>query len=139
MRLGITWGKIDTYVNKIIDDIEISNIEFTKILGVARGGCVPGVMISNRMGIPFDSILWQTRDGASRNEQRLNQIVSGEKALIVDDIYDSGETFQTMHKIIAPWHSVYWAALISKKDDDFLDFCAKPMYDSTDWIDFPWE
>ena len=139
MRLGITWGKLDTYVNKIIDDIETSNIEFTKIVGVARGGCVPGVMISNRTGIPFDSILWQTRDGGSRNEQRLNQIVSDEKVLIVDDIYDSGKTFQTMHKIIAPWHSVYWATLLSKKDDDFLDFCAKSMYDNTDWIDFPWE
>ena len=139
MSIGITWGKLDTLVEKLIVDIETSNIEFTKIVGVARGGCVPAVMLSNRLNIPFESILWQTRDGSSRNEQRLNQIVSHETALVVDDIYDSGKTFQTMHEVIAPWHTVHWAALTSKKDDEFLDFCANSLYDSKDWVTFPWE
>lgn len=139
MRLGITWGKLDTYVNQIIDDIETSSIEFTKIVGVARGGCVPGVMISNRLNIPFDSILWQTRDSKTGNEQRLNQLVMNETTLIVDDIYDSGATYKSMFDVIAPWNTVYWSAVVSKKDDEFLDFCAKRLYDNTDWIDFPWE
>lgn len=137
--INVTWDNLEGMVRELMEDITQSNIEFTKIIGVARGGCVPAVMLSNRLNIPFESILWQTRDGKYRNEQRLNQLVSNETALIVDDIYDTGKTYETMHSVIAPWNDVHWLSLISKKEDDFLDFVSRKLYNNTDWIVFPWE
>ena len=137
--IHIQWEALEDLMSTVSRDIAESSIEFTKIIGVARGGCVPGVILSNRLNIPFDSILWQTRDGKTGNEQRLNQLVMNETALIVDDIYDSGATFKSMYDVIAPWNSVHWASLISKKEDDFLDFVGRKLYNNTDWIVFPWE
>lgn len=137
--IHIQWETLESLAGTMMQDIVASGIQFTKIIGVARGGCVPGVMLSNRLNIPFESILWQTRDGKTGNEQRLNDIVSSETALIVDDIYDTGKTFETMHEVIAPWNSVHWASLVSKKEDTFLDFVGRKLYNNTDWIVFPWE
>ena len=61
------------------------------IIAIARGGCVPGVYLSHLLNKPLEIVTWQTRDGAKK--QSLDFMSKDKQALIVDDINDSGLTF----------------------------------------------
>ena len=52
-KLIYTWEQQVSDTNKICDQIE--NDEFTPdvIVGISRGGLIPGVMISHKLNIPF--------------------------------------------------------------------------------------
>lgn len=71
----LTWEQIDEAIDNLANQIKESKIFIAGICGIPRGGLIPAVMLSHRLGIPLT--------------QRLDKYV-----LIVDDICDSGETIR---------------------------------------------
>ena len=111
-RVYLTWTDIEELVDSICGRIitEIPNID--SIHGLPRGGLIPAVLISHRLDIPFATTV-------------------GKHTLVVDDICDTGYTFQN-----AP--GVYTAALHYKRTAKFRPtIYAKEVGD--DWIVYPWE
>ena len=119
------------------------------IVGISRGGLIPGVMISHKLDIPFKPVHASTRD-FPHWENYLPK-PKDSKVLIVDDICDSGETFERISKHIkGPRENmplqlqcdVRFASLWWNNEVDF-----KPHYyvreEAKDtnklWIIFPWE
>jgi hypoxanthine phosphoribosyltransferase len=90
-KLFLSWGDVDNLIEDLCQKIELTRpphiIEY--ITGLPRGGLIPAVMVSHKMGIPFievetlDPITWWKKKNYS--------------ILVVDDICDSGKTLQYFH------------------------------------------
>jgi len=133
-QIELSWKNINRIVDKI--EAQVRDKGYTAVVGLARGGVVPAIMLSHRLGIKFESVTWQTRDGGFQEIGRLNNIVNREKVLIVDDICDSGLTL-TQVKANHPDADV--AVLVTKVDTKLVDFVGETYYNDNRWVVFPWE
>ena len=124
------WDQYQEDICALADDL---TFEPSIVIGIARGGCVPGVQLSHLIGKPFKAVTWQTRDGGVKEKYKVP-----EYALIVDDINDSGKTMTEFTNNIE--HEKYATlTLFSKRSSDYtVDFYAKEAEDDK-WIVFPWE
>ena len=72
-----------------------------QILSVNRGGCVPGVYLSHAINVPHKVLDVQLRyDNNNPNLEVLRKsIISSSNILIIDDINDTGATFEFIEHI----------------------------------------
>lgn len=64
------------------------------IMGVARGGLIPGVIFSHLFGVPLIPVSYSSKSGNGddiNHDNNLPEIVHSD-VLLVDDIHDSGQT-----------------------------------------------
>ena len=120
---------------------------FDYVVGISRGGLVPGVFLSHRLKIPFRPIEWSLRDSNTRSippDIRMD-IYRGKKILLVDDIVDSGETILTiLNKIGTDFRpNIKVACLVYNKAQNLItpDFWYNVIDrgDYPDWVNFWWE
>ena len=78
-------------VNALVRQLVLSDYKPAVIVGIARGGLTPGVMISHWLNLPFKPIHASLRD-FPHWEAYLPK-PTDKRVLVVDDICDSGETF----------------------------------------------
>ena len=133
---------VDSLVNQIINSGEF----YDYIVGVVRGGAIPAVYLSHRLGIPMRTVSWSTFHGDQVRETALDiaeDIADGKKILIVDDIIDSG---RTMREILQDWECdrsrVAVAVLVHNiRQETTPNFFGRTIdrENNTDWIDFWWE
>jgi len=135
-KLYITWDDIEKIVDELVISVEPAKL--TKIIGISRGGLIPGVMLSQKLGVPFEPLEWQTRDGNYRDTIKLlaSKFENQKEILFVDDICDSGLTIKQIRGVIP---DSQWAVLYSKKGNMGLDFEGVRLYNNKQWLVFPWE
>ncbi len=115
------------------------------ILGINRGGCIPGVYLSHRLTKPHEVLDIRLRDHASKpNLSTLEKAYAFQKKiLIIDDINDSGATFKYIEDNFGKGDGrIKFAALINNKPSK-----AKVNYRGYEinkdeiptWVVFPWE
>ena len=98
-KLFYTWDEQFDDTNKMCDQLEADEFIPDVVVGISRGGLIPGVMISHKLEIPFKPVHASTRD-FPHWENYLPK-PKDEKILIVDDICDSGETFVRLSEYIS--------------------------------------
>ena len=130
-------------LSKIISQIESSNFTPEIIFSINRGGCIPGVYLSHAINVQHKVIDVQLRDDLnSPNIKSLSNIISVyNNILIIDDINDTGSTFNFIKKSFKN-KKLYYASLIENKTSSFkVNFFGKIIDKSVDpkWIVFPWE
>ncbi len=118
-KFYVTWDEIEELVDLLCSQIVKSGYQITDIYGLQRGGLIPAVMVSHKLGIPMT----------------INSIST--TTLIVDDICDSGETFRELFKI---YPKSKFACLHFKPHTSHFnpDFSANKFF-SDSWIVYPWE
>ena len=150
-----SWSELDHDVNHLHRQIVESDWKPHTVVGLIRGGCIPGVMLSHKFDVPFEALHWSKRDFSNQGFGHYiehickHAIRNNERFLIVDDIIDSGETvadlmhyatkmasvrywsnyikFATLYQNSdCPTQASYWARGISRRVDER-------------WIYFPWE
>ena len=128
-------------VSSLCRNIVLDKFDPQVIVGLSRGGLVPGVMMSHWFNKPF-------KQAALRDFQEWENYLprkTDERVLIVDDICDSGETFEKISEYIHKNNSkcdVRFASLIWNNEVDF-----EPHYYSQEmakdsqniWVVFNWE
>ena len=133
-KLFVTWDDINDMVFKLYKELKDENID--KVVGVSRGGLIPGVMLSHWLKAGFEPLEWQTRDGEFQDKIKANGFNKNLKGTIfVDDICDSALTIKQIKEIIPKSR---WAVLHQKADIK-LDFVAERLYNDNRWIVYPWE
>jgi len=149
-KLWYSWEEMRRDVNSLCREIVLDKFDPQVIVGISRGGLVPGVMMSHWFKLPFKPVQAALRDFPDWEDYLPRK--SDKRVLIVDDICDSGETFKRMAKHITgprkddPMEiqcDVRFASLIW--NNEIPDF--EPHYyaqdlakDSTNtWIHFPHE
>ena len=131
------WNTIDDLVKVIAS--RVSTFNPTHIVGIARGGLVPAVMLSHQLNLPMETLGVSFRDNKATHHTKFKPI-NDARYLIVDDINDSGTTFKVVTDIFKNRRLQHrTAALINKEKSDFnVDFYGEMFYHD-DWINFPWE
>ncbi|OUU49468.1 MAG: hypothetical protein CBC28_01265 [Flavobacteriaceae bacterium TMED68] len=130
---------------EIKNQIEQSNFSPEIIFSINRGGCIPGVYLSHLLSIPHHVINVQLRDQKKNiNISNLLEFAKLEKnILIVDDINDTGATFNFVKNSLAKYKGNFsYASLIENKSSNFkVDFKAKIIDKkiNPNWIVFQWE
>tara|TARA_B100001758_G_C18048647_1_gene421973 strand:+ start:222 stop:638 length:417 start_codon:yes stop_codon:yes gene_type:complete len=133
-KLFVTWDDINDMVFKLYKELKDENID--KVVGVSRGGLIPGVMLSHWLKAGFEPLEWQTRDGEFKDTIKANSFNKNLKGTIfVDDVCDSALTIMQIKEIIPKSR---WAVLHQKADIK-LDFVAERLYNDNRWIVYPWE
>jgi len=148
-KLWYSWEQMRRDVNVLCRDIVLDKFDPQVIVGLSRGGLVPGVMISHWFKKPFKPVQASLRDFPVWTEYLPRP--TDERVLIVDDICDSGETFERMAQHIkgprkeSPLElqvDVRFASLWYNNECSFtphyyVQDCAKDTEDI--WITFPHE
>jgi hypoxanthine phosphoribosyltransferase len=144
--MNYTCSDFDRDIESLIKQIKPHAEKYDYIVGIARGGLIPAVYLSHALGLPMRTVTWSTFHNHQVKEHALDiadDVLSGKKVLIVDDILDSGETFR---ELMADWEialdMVDVAVLIYNNQQSTI-----PTYHGweidrsviTDWIVFPWE
>ena len=132
----------DSLVKQIINSGEF----YDYIVGIVRGGTIPAVYLSHRLGIPMRTVSWSTFHGDQMRESALDvaeDIADGKKILLVDDILDSG---RTMRELLEDWgcdrSKVGMAVLVHNvRQETTPNFFGRTIdrETNTDWVDFWWE
>ena len=147
--LWYSWQDMCLDVNQLCRDIVLDNFKPDVIVGLSRGGLTPGVMMSHWLKKPFKPVKSALRDFPEWEDYLPRK--TDKRVLILDDICDSGETFERISKHIkGPRENmplqlqcdVRFASLWGNNEVDF-----KPHYyvreEAKDtnklWIIFPWE
>ena len=138
-----TWEEMRRDVNVLCRDIVLSKFDPQVIVGLSRGGLVPGVMMSHWFNKPFKPVKAALRDFPEWEDYLPRK--TDERVLIVDDICDSGETFQKMKNHITErangvdvrFASLWWNNEVDFEPHYYVQECAKDSENI--WIHFPWE
>lgn len=145
MKKTFDINQMKTALSKITKQIYNSNWMPEIILSVNRGGCVPGIYLSHEINIPHKVIDVQLRD--SKNKPNLDilkySINKYDSILIIDDINDTGATFDLIHKNIkATNKDIRYAVLVDNTSSNFKTQFKGEVIDKSKnpiWIVFPWE
>lgn len=130
-----SWEEIKELSIEIANRIKDQGADIQTVVGLSRGGLIPAIIISQILNVKFVPVIWQTRDGLTKEKKRI-KMYDTETTLIVDDLVDSGLTFFEVTEA-AP--NAKYCALFNKQASIALDFWGKTLYDDSRWIIFPWE
>jgi len=118
-KIYLSWDEIEDAIESLAHQIKQSGKKIGSMDGLARGGLIPAVMLSHKLGIPF----------MNENNNDEGYI------LIVDDICDTGETLE-YYDI----HDYILTATIHHKQTAIIEpnfyYSLAPQ---DKWIVYPWE
>ena len=140
-----TTGQMRNALIQIEDKMVHSNWMSTVILGINRGGCIPGVYLSHRLNTAHEVLDIRLRDHTAKpNLSVLEKAFAFQKKiLIIDDINDSGATFQYILDNFGKHEErIRFAALINNKPSKVkVDYHGYEINkdEVPAWIVFPWE
>ena len=138
-------NEVHSAIKEIVKKVDISGFTPEIIMSINRGGCIPGVYISHYFKKPHNIIDIKSLKANSIKDFSLltNTLKKGKSVLVIDDINDSGKTFDIVKKIFSSSNNeIRFAALInnisSKTKIDYhgqlIDKRNNPI-----WYVFPWE
>ena len=148
-KLWYQWDEMRRDVNTLCRDIVLDRFDPDCIVGLSRGGLTPGVMMSHWLQKPFKPVKAALRDFPDWEDYLPKK--TDERVLIVDDICDSGETFQRIADHIkgprlkqpmniqadVRFASLWWNNEVEFEPHYYVQECAKDSEGI--WIHFPWE
>ena len=99
-----TKKQFDKDIDTLVRKIKKSKVEFSYIVALSRGGLIPGVVLSHKLGLRLVPITWSTRDHEEKESNLWipEDIADGNNILVVDDIIDSGVA---MRSLLDDWNS----------------------------------
>lgn len=142
--LPVSWNEYHTLAQKLAATILADKLTVDLIVAIARGGLSLGLMLSDFLRIPVSTIVIQSYDDIQKQGEfkitgRLQTPIKDKRILLVDDIADSGKTFQRAAKYLRTFHpkNITTVALYYKPHSRFRpDFFAKQTHA---WILLPHE
>lgn len=89
-----TYDDIHNAIWGIAQQIKLYGIELECVVGVARGGLMPSVLLSHMLGLPMIPISYSAKHGKGDNKDHSNTlpVIPYNNYIIFEDIVDSGNT-----------------------------------------------
>ena len=149
MKRFITWDQMYCYCRNLAKQIIERKKEYNIIIGIARGGLFPAMVIPYLLPIkPVTMCISAASYDENNIQQKLHihqniapEVLFGKSVLIVDDLVDSGLTLETIknyYKIFAD--ITLDTAVLFKKDCSKFepDFFVESVR-GNEWLVFPHE
>jgi hypoxanthine phosphoribosyltransferase len=113
-KIHLSWGDVSDLVNTLCEKIITEQPNIDSVFGLKRGGLIPAVMVSHKLGLPWSDVMLPN-------------------TLVIDDICDTGVTLKNTV-------GVYTAVLHYKPHTS----CYKPniyaqIHKGDEWLIYPWE
>lgn len=144
--IQISWDSIEKASNRVLEEIKKFELDargrwidpVDGIVGLTRGGLIPAVILSHKLGLPMRSLDYSSKqgEGDKHHSNIIPDWFKNGRWIVIDDIVDSGYTFEELNR--SNLNSVF-CALYLRHVSRF-----KPKYYSTllitdEWLGFPWE
>lgn len=129
-------------IHNIVIDIKRDNKYYDYICGINRGGLIPAVALSHKLGVPHYPLLPYPKAIRDFFSQPL---IMDNKFLIVDEICDSGKVLSTIHTELEELgldRNVDFAVLLNNTEASFtVDYFGLKFKRSENkkWFKFFWE
>ena len=124
-KSSLTWSDIESQVAVLVTKIRKTGFEFDTIATVSRGGLVPARLVADHFDVK--KILIDK-----------NKILP--RTLFVDDIYDSGNTFNRIFPLVLEPKNFLYATLVARKGMKYpkqLVYAKKTL--GQEYVVFPWD
>ena len=113
-KIYLSWDDTIDLVDKLCEKIITEQPNIDSVFGLKRGGLIPAVMVSHKLGLPWSDVMLPN-------------------TLVIDDICDTGETLKNCI-------GGYTAVLHYKPHTS----CYQPniyatIHEGDEWIIYPWE
>lgn len=138
----ITWTEFYATNDGLIKQIKASEKEYDFILAITRGGVFPAYYMAKALDLPIETInlsSYKDQQAGTMKEVLVEgfskKILNPRKCLLVDDIFDSG---QTIKYVQAMYPEIDTACTFSRWPEHSLTYVGGVLNYET-WIDFPWE
>ena len=131
-------------ISLLIDPVQLG---ITQVVGVARGGLLPAVILSHMLKLPLLVVDYSSKHGNGDDKNHNNALPRIDPhrggILLVDDICDSGQTLNELALHFVECNvAVYTAVLYHKTHDKqpmTPDFTWKTIPHDAGWVIFPYE
>jgi hypoxanthine phosphoribosyltransferase len=143
----VSWSKMAAMGRTLAGRIQDSGFRPEVIVAIARGGYVPARILCDYLGVSELASLRIVHYQAGANKEKrarlvapLNLPVAGKKVLLVDDLIDTGETFQVAlaHLLSLGVAELRSAVMLAKPGAGAeADFVARRLK-VWRWVVFPW-
>lgn len=144
----IEWSYVDHWVASIASQIEKKDIKYDTIVALGRGGLIPGAMLSYKLNIKnLQNIGINTRQEDGKYLETLiyqkPSAITG-NVLVVDDINDSGKTFESINSLIKTEYpdigELMYCSLVKRSTSIFNEHTIEAIQTKLDdWFVFPWD
>lgn len=170
-KLYLSNRDIEKGVHDIVSKMYADNWRPDYIVGITRGGLIPAVMMSHLTGIKMNTLdvrlrdgtnsgdnesnLWMAEDAFGYNNFQMGIGYEGKNILILDDINDTGATFQWIKEDWPSgclpndshwdevWHkNVRFATIVNNLASTFnIDYTSIEINKAEEdtWVVFPYE
>lgn len=132
------------YISFIVDLLEQRVCkDYDFIVGVGRGGLIPATMLAYKLKKKVISFGISTYDNMIQTDKYVIYqpipTLKTNKILVVDDICDTGNTFNIIRETYGKETNLHFASLFVKDSKSHLvDYYGLSVSDGL-WLDFPWE
>ena len=113
-KIQVSWWDMSDLIKDLAEKIPFEVPLADSIYGIPRGGLIPAVMLSHKLGLPMVNVI-------------------GKNTLVVDDMSDSGVTLDK-----SPGQ--FSAVLFHKPHTScFTPNVWSKLHEGNEWLVFPWE
>jgi len=121
----VSWSEIDSLIQVLSDLVLKSPRTFSSISTLSRGGLIPSRLLADHLGIRTIFV---------------DQKIISSNSLVVDDIFDSGVTFEKILSKIDDPLQLFFVTLFVRRGKKYppqLVYAAKTNDDA--YVVFPWD
>jgi uncharacterized protein len=133
-----SWEEVGLLTKVVATKIQSLNKKYDVILGITNGGIIPARMMALHLDIHHIQFI-PVRNKNLHTEE-MPQLATDKKYLVVDEIYDTGETFTKVHHVMRNFDCDYAYLMRRFNDTNGKEtaFIGK-ILNHDKWIVFPWE
>ncbi|EIC27918.1 MULTISPECIES: phosphoribosyltransferase [Methylomicrobium] len=143
----VTWEEVYRLCREAARKIRTAGAPVDMIVAIARGGYIPGRLLSDMLGVSdLTALKIEHYRGAQKQREvlvkyPLNADINGRDVLLVDDVCDSGETFAVAVEHLrrsGTSRSLHTAAMQLKTVSEFVPDHYAGTIGEWRWIIYPW-
>jgi len=142
-NIQISWEDFYKAQRALVEQVQASGKEYGYIVTIPSGGLMPAYCLSKALNLPvvtvnIKSYVEQGKRGEVRHTHIKgfgDELLEQDKALIVDDMYDSGQTIKYLQEL---YPQADTAVTYARYTDHNATYAGEILNHAT-WLDFPWE
>ena len=108
MQSHLTYDQIHAWSQELAQKVTQDSWRPDLVVGLSRGGVIPGVIISHELHVPLKCMHVSLRDHVSQEPAHWFEpmVLQNKRVLVVDDINDSGDTLCWLREHLTP--QLFW-------------------------------